>query len=113
VLRYASISNDMHDYIFYLSFLYNPNTEEAVGAAKAEFEAMVNMTNQVDDVVVRIVGTTVHVHKLSVQVTDISKDMLRDLLADVCGAFYRAGLLQKLFPPQNWYIEALHLAQRI
>jgi hypothetical protein len=38
--------------------LAHESAKEAVAAAKAEFEAMVNMTNQVDDMVVRIVGIT-------------------------------------------------------
>jgi hypothetical protein len=35
--------------------------------------------------------------------------MLRDLLADVCSGFYRAGLLSELIPPSESYLETLHL----
>jgi hypothetical protein len=47
--------------------------------------------------------------KPDVCLTSISKDMLRDLLADVCSGFYRAGLLSELIPPSEWYLETLHL----
>jgi hypothetical protein len=78
--------------------LAHESAEEEVAAAEAEFEAMVKMTNQIDGLVVRVVDTNVHVHKVVVQIADISKDMLRDLLGDVCEGFHRAGLLQKLIP---------------
>jgi enamine deaminase RidA (YjgF/YER057c/UK114 family) len=85
------------------------SAEEAVASATAEFKAMVSMTNQVDKLVVKVVAKTVQVHKVVVQFKDISKEMLRELLSDVCAGFYRAGLLQELIPPSRWHIETLHL----
>jgi hypothetical protein len=70
---------------------------------------MVNTAKQIDGLVLRVVDTNVHVHKVVVQIADIRKGMLRDLLGDVCGCFHRAGLLQKLIPSQIWCTEALHL----
>jgi hypothetical protein len=85
------------------------SAEEAVAAATAEFEAMVSMTNQVDKLVVKVVAETVKVHKVAVQFGGISKEMLRELLSDVCAGFYCAGLLQEQIPPSRWYIATLHL----
>jgi hypothetical protein len=89
--------------------LAHESAEEEVAAAKVEFEDLVNMTNQMDGLVVRVVDTNVHVHKVVVRIAYISKDMLRGLLGNECEGFHRAGLLQELIPSQNWYIEALHL----
>jgi hypothetical protein len=85
------------------------SAEEAFAAATAEFEAMVSMRNQVDKLVLKVVAKTVQVHKMVVQFRDISKEMLRKLLNDVCASFYRAGLLLELIPPSRWLIETLHL----
>jgi hypothetical protein len=38
----------------------------------------------------------------------MSKDMLRDVLSEVCSGFYGAGLLTELISPSEWYLQALH-----
>jgi hypothetical protein len=48
------------------------------------------------------------VYKPDMCLATTSKDMLRDLLSEVCSGFYRAGLLTELISPSEWYLQALH-----